>query len=108
MDSAHHQFFFWPSEFSNAWFDGPRSSLGPAEPPRRKLDGSLDFGIVFANAACRPSLDHFQRRVAGGIAEAAAIGMDDDIVEIRIVEGNSSALVGGVVELPTTTAITAL
>ena len=43
---------------------------------------------------CGPPLDCFQRRVAGRIAEPVAIGMDDDVNEIRIVEGNGGALVG--------------
>ena len=45
-------------------------------------------------------LDVLVSEVARGVAEPMAVGVDDDVDEIRIVERGSRALVGRVVKMP--------
>src|SRR5216683_439076 len=53
----------------------------------RRLGGQLSF-------------DWLQGRVAGGVAVAVAVGLDDHVDEVGIVEGGGAARVGLVGELP--------
>ena len=48
----------------------------------------------------QPPLDLFEIRVARSVTETMAVGMDDNVDEIRIVEGRGRALVGRIIEFP--------
>ena len=48
----------------------------------------------------QPPLDVFEIRVARSVTETMAVGMDDNVDEIRIFEGRGRALVGRIIEFP--------